>query len=72
MNPDFQKRILSGAVFSNCDLQGARFEQCNLEKADFSTSYNYSIDPESNRLRNARFSLNGVSGLLDKYGIIVE
>ena len=68
----FSETDLSGAFFSNCDLQGTKFEQCILEKADFSAAYNYSIDPESNRIRKARFSLNGIGGLLDKYEIVLE
>jgi fluoroquinolone resistance protein len=43
-----------------------------LEKADFRTSNGYSIDPEMNRIKKAKFSLEGVAGLLDKYDIEVE
>jgi len=50
----------------------AAFENTILEKADFRTSFNYSIDPEKNRIRKARFSLAGISGLLDKYDIEID
>ncbi len=63
---------LTGAVFGHCDLQGTKFEQCILEKADFSSAYLYSIDPEKNRMRKARFSLTGTPGLLGKYDIVLE
>jgi fluoroquinolone resistance protein len=43
-----------------------------LEKADFRTAYNYSIDPEKNRIKKAKFSIFGVTGLLDKYDIEIE
>ena len=39
-----------------------------LEKADFLTSYNYSFDPELNKIKGAKFSQAGVTGLLAKYG----
>jgi len=43
-----------------------------LEKVNFLTSYNYSIDPENNRLKKAKFSMNGLAGLLGKYDIEIE
>jgi len=42
-----------------------------LKRADFRTSYNYSIDPENNNLKQAKFSAAGIIGLLDKYDIQV-
>jgi fluoroquinolone resistance protein len=66
---DFTDSDLSGALFDDCDLQGALFENTNLERADLLTSYHFSIDPEKNRIRKARFSRSGISGLLDKYDI---
>jgi fluoroquinolone resistance protein len=48
------------------------FDRTNLEKADFRTSFNYSISPESNRIKKARFSLSGIAGLLDGYDIEIE
>ena len=55
--------------FTECDLTSSVFDKSNLEKTDFRTSYNYSIDPERNRIKKARFTLPGVMGLLDKYDI---
>lgn len=43
-----------------------------MEKADFRTSYNFSIDPDVNRIKKAKFSLDGVRGLLDKYDIQID
>jgi hypothetical protein len=48
------------------------FHQSIIEKVDFLNAFNYSIDPERNRIANAKFSLSGVTGLLDKYKIIIE
>jgi fluoroquinolone resistance protein len=69
---DFAETDLTSAVFDNCNLTQAVFDHTTLEKADFRTSYNYSIDPEINRIKKAKFSILGVSGLLDKYDIDIE
>jgi uncharacterized protein YjbI with pentapeptide repeats len=66
---DFTECDLSGSVFENCDLMRATFDNSILERTDFRTSFNYSIDPEKNRIRKARFSLTGIPGLLNKYNI---
>ncbi|NTV05676.1 MAG: pentapeptide repeat-containing protein [Chlorobiaceae bacterium] len=69
---DFTEADLSGAKFEQCDLLQAMFIHTNLEKADFRSAFNYSIDPETNRIRKARFSVPAVTGLLDKYDIEIE
>jgi len=69
---DFNETDLSGATFSDCDLNKAIFQQATLEKADFRTAYNYSFDPELNRIKKARFSREGIAGLLMKYNISIE
>lgn len=63
---------LSGALFRNCDLLNTVFIWNNMTGADFTTAYNYSIDPAINRIQKAKFSYPGVMGLLDQYDIIVE
>lgn len=69
---NFTLADLTGAVFEKCDLSGSRFENTILEKADFRTAFNYSVNPEINKLNKAKFSLQGLPGLLDKYGIVIE
>jgi len=69
---DFTQADASQSVFNNCDLKAAIFEHTNLTKADFTTAKNYSIDPEQNILKNAKFSRNGLSGLLTKHKIIIR
>lgn len=69
---DFVEADLTGAIFMGSDLSGAVFENTILEKADFRTAVNFTIDPEGNRIRGARFSMEGLLGLLGKYGILVE
>ena len=69
---DFTECDLTSSVFENCDLARAAFYNTILEKADFRTSFNYSIDPEINRIKKAKFSLPGIVGLLYKYDIEIE
>ncbi len=69
---DFVEADLSATIFDNCDLMGAVFADTILEKADLRTAINYSIDPETNRIKKAKFSSGGIAGLLDKYGIEIS
>ncbi|MFM7194091.1 MAG: pentapeptide repeat-containing protein, partial [Bacteroidota bacterium] len=69
---DFSEADLSGSLFDNCNMERAIFDRTILEKADLRTSYNYSIDPELNRIKKAKFSLMGISGLLEKYDIEID
>lgn len=69
---DFSECNLSQSTFDNCDLTDAVFDGTNLEKCDFRSAYNYRIDPNNNRIRNAHFSLNGLPGLLGNYQIKIE
>jgi uncharacterized protein YjbI with pentapeptide repeats len=66
---DFSEADLSNSVFDNCDLSGAVFDNTILEKTDFTTAYNYSIDPEKNPIKKAKFCIPAVIGLLNKYDI---
>jgi fluoroquinolone resistance protein len=69
---DFSEADCTSSRFDNCDLAGAMFDNTTLEKADLRTAFNYSINPEANRIKQARFSLHGLPGLLHKYDIEVE
>lgn len=69
---DFTEAVLTGSVFDGSNLAGAIFDQCNLEKADFRTAVNYLINPASNRVKKAKFSLHGVAGLLQQFDIVID
>jgi fluoroquinolone resistance protein len=69
---DFTQSDLTAAQFNDCDLLNAAFSDTVLEKTDFRTAYNYTFDPERNRIKKARFSMNGLAGLLHKYDIQVD
>jgi len=66
---DFTEADLSEAEFLDCDLSGVVFLQTNLEQCDFRTAVHYHIDPELNRMKKAKFSLEGLGGLLTKYDL---
>ncbi len=69
---DFTETNLVGAFFERCDLLGSIFDGSRLEKADFRSAFNYSIDPEKNKLKKAKFAWPGITGLLDAYGLDIE
>jgi len=63
---------LSNAVFDNCNLDHAIFNDTQLASVDFTSAYNYKIDPEFNPMKKAKFSTQGIPGLLEKYDIKIE
>jgi len=69
---DLTEADLTESIFQNCDLQSAEFGRTVLTGANLTTAFNFTIDPEKNQLRKARFSTQGLAGLLANYGIIVE
>jgi uncharacterized protein YjbI with pentapeptide repeats len=60
---------LKQAAFDQCDLAETIFNGADLTACDFTTAANYQIDPQFNVLTKARFSLQGIPGLLEKYDI---
>ncbi len=69
---DFTNADLTGAAFAHCDLTGTVFHNTQLAGADFTTATGFSLDPEANALRGARFALAGLPGLLHKYSLLIE
>jgi len=69
---DFTGAHLAGAIFEKSDLHRAVFSGTHLEKADFRSALHYSIDPTRNKVRKARFSLDGAIGLLDQFNVIID
>ncbi len=69
---DFTETDLSSVYFNNCDLANANFDNTILEKANLTSAINYTIDPEKNRIKKAKFSQAGLIGLLGKYDIVIE
>lgn len=69
---EFREADLTQARFDNCDLTRATFENTILQGADLRTATNFSIDPEINKLKKARFSINGLPGLLARHDLLIE
>jgi len=69
---DFTRTDLTNAVFADCQLHGAIFSETRLLGADFRTAQGVVLDPEQNELKQARFDLQSLPGLLSKYALLVE
>ncbi|MEE1898445.1 pentapeptide repeat-containing protein [Flavobacterium rakeshii] len=69
---DFMNADITDVIFDNCNLHKSVFLDTIANKVDFSTSYNYTIDPEKNKLKKAIFSESGLKGLLTKHEIIIR
>ena len=68
---DFTEAHLPKAIFDNCDLSGALFDHTNLMEADFRTAHSYEINPSINQLKKAKFSSDGLAGLVQSFGITI-
>lgn len=60
---------LTSATFDDCDLEGTLFHNTKLEKADFSSAKNYAINPVTNSIKGAKFTLPEAVSLLRAFGI---
>lgn len=69
---DFGNTDLTESQFIRCDLADAAFHASNLKQVDFTTSYSYVIDPNANYIKGAKFSIDGLPGLLSKFNIVIE
>ena len=69
---DFAETNLSEANCRGTDFAGARFGNTNLTKADFRQALNYSIRPDENKIKKAKFSLPEATLLLYGLDIILE
>jgi uncharacterized protein YjbI with pentapeptide repeats len=69
---DFMLCDLTEVLFDNCNLRKAVFIDTIANKTDFYTSYDYTIDPEKNKLKKAIFSTDGLKGLLEKYDLVIK
>lgn len=69
---EFSEADLTASEFLECDLTLARFSNTNLEKTDFRTAVNFSIDPDGNKMKKAKFSVLNLAGLLSKYNLDID
>ena len=71
-NVDFGEANLSQSYFQHCDLQHTIFDQTNLEKANLTSAYNFNINPNENKIKQAKFSKENCIGLLHHLNIKIE
>jgi uncharacterized protein YjbI with pentapeptide repeats len=64
VNVDFREADLSKADFGGSDLSDSLFLNTTLVEADLSRARNYTIAPNANELRKAKFSLPEAMSLL--------
>ena len=69
---DFSACDFSEADFTNTVFKHVTISQCNLEKADFRYCQGYRINPDTNRVRKAKFSLPEAQSFLSFLDIIIE
>ncbi|MGZ4060247.1 MAG: pentapeptide repeat-containing protein, partial [Bacteroidia bacterium] len=69
---NFSNSDLTGSSFKNCNLERSIFNRTQLKNVDFTSAFNFALDPEVNFIKKAKFSKDSLQGLLAKYDIIVE
>lgn len=67
----FTNTVLVETDFDGVDLAGTIFHNCDLSKADFSKASQYNIDPQTNKIKGAKFSLPEAMGLLRGFEITI-
>jgi uncharacterized protein YjbI with pentapeptide repeats len=67
----FTNTYLHGAKFDESNLLGTIFHNCDLSRADFSSATCYDIDPLTNKIKKAKFSLPEALGLLRGFDITI-
>lgn len=69
---DFAGADLKQSKFINCDLNEAIFYNSNIQEVNFASAFNYIIDLSQNQIKKARFSKDGLAGLLSQFDIVIE
>lgn len=67
----FTNTNLNGADFGEVDLSGTIFHHCDLSGSDFSTAMRYDIDPQTNKIKKAKFSFPEAMGLLRGFDVTI-
>lgn len=66
---NFTGVVLPEVLLNHYNLNLAILKNTNIEKVDSRTSYNFFIAPEMNNIQNAKFLIQKIPGLLEKYNI---
>jgi fluoroquinolone resistance protein len=68
---NFSDLNMKNALFRGSKLRENYFTNTCLNGADFSTATQYAIDPQTNKIKKARFSIPEVIGLLHGFDITI-
>ncbi len=69
---DFTESNLTASLFEECELQHCIFDRTILENCNLSSSTGLIINPETNKIKGIKVSLQQLPGFLAQYGIDVE
>ncbi|GGZ19973.1 hypothetical protein GCM10007049_10650 [Echinicola pacifica] len=69
---DFSNANLMGSDFSKSDCTDTVFDQTNLIQCNFQSAENFSISPDKNQIKKAKFSQHNLVGLLHGFGIVIR
>lgn len=69
---NFTMADLTKTEFTDCDLYEAVFNNTNLSGVDLTRISNFSIDPEMNKVKKAKFQAQDLEKLLYKYDLIIQ
>ena len=69
---DYSEANMSKANLESTDLSKSKFHNTNLTEANFYNAINYSIDPNSNKLKKTIFSLPEAISLLNSFDILLK
>ena len=69
---DFTETEAKSCEFKDCDLHLSTFDKTNLEYSEFTSAYNFNINPSLNQIKQASFSKENISGLLNSFNIKIK
>lgn len=72
IDSDFINIDLTDADFTESSFQGTEFNNANLTRASFIDARGYEINPLSNKIRKARFSMPEAISLVEYLGVIIN
>lgn len=67
----FDLAKIKNSKFLNCNLERATFGETDLSECDFTTAYNFAINPSNCKLKKAKFNRQDLSGLVAHLDIVL-
>lgn len=69
---DFSEANLSKVRLNKVNLSGATFNKTNLKETNFTTATDFVLDPSTNQVRGAIFSMPEAMNLLYAFGVKID